>query len=254
MRLSGTPSSHLFQKSPEAIRESHFTVDDVWATFRSGKAQIAYRRRKGEARFYDLKAASAHIGIRDNIAYVRQIHSNRIIIVDSPGFVGEGDGLITDCSEVVLAIQVADCVPIFLAEKRRKARGLIHAGWKGTVRNIAREGVEMMVSAMDTDINNLHCLLGSSIRSCCYKIRNDVAEQFQSSYLTECGGNRYNLDLHWANLDQLIEAGVNSENISFDTRCTCCSKNGLHSFRRDAEAAGRNICILRGINDSNSSV
>ena len=254
MRLSGTPSSHLFQKSPEVIRDSHFTVDDVWATFRCGEAQIAYRRRKGESQFDDMKAASVHMGMRDSIAYARQMHSNSIIIVDSPGFVGEGDGLITDRSEVVLAIQVADCVPIFLAERRGKARGLIHAGWKGTVANIAREGVKMMVSRIGAGVDNLHCLLGPSIRSCCYKIGKDVAEQFRSSYLTKSRGNFYTLDLHRANLEQLIEAGVRNENISFDTRCTFCSKNGLHSFRRDAEVAGRNICIFRGINGSDSSV
>ncbi|MBH31980.1 MAG: polyphenol oxidoreductase [Candidatus Marinimicrobia bacterium] len=254
MSLSGTPSSHLFQKSPEAIREPHFTVDDVWTTLRSGEAQIAYRRGKGEGLFDDLKAASTQLGISDRIAYARQIHSNTVISVDSPGFVGEGDGLITDSSEVALAIQVADCVPVFLMERGGKARGLIHAGWKGTLRNIAREGVAMMVSTIGTDVNNLHCFLGPSIRSCCYQIGKDVAEQFRIPHLTENGGNRYTLDLHRTNLDQLIEAGVNNENISFDTKCTCCSKNGLHSFRRDTDAAGRNICFLRGMNNSDSSV
>ena len=72
--------------------------------------------------------------------------------------------------------------------------------------------------------------------------------------MTEFRGNCYTLDLHRANLDQLIEAGVRNENISFDKRCTFCSNNGLHSFRRDAEAAGKNICILREINGSDSSV
>ena len=102
--MSGTPSSHLFQKSPEVIRDSHFTVDDVWATFRCGEAQIAYRRRNGKGQFDDMRAAIDQVGMKDSIAYANQIHSNRIIIVDSPGFVGEADGLITDRSEVALEI------------------------------------------------------------------------------------------------------------------------------------------------------
>ncbi|MEE2877068.1 MAG: peptidoglycan editing factor PgeF [Candidatus Neomarinimicrobiota bacterium] len=211
---------------------------------------MAYRHGKGKGCFDDLNSASIQRGIGDCVAYARQVHSSVNIFVDSPGFSGEGDGLITDHPEVVLAIQVADCVPIFVAEKSGKARGLIHAGWKGSAANIVRKGVELMVSELGAVVTNLHCLLGPSIRSCCYEIKDDVAEQFQSHYLTECGGNSYTLDLHMANLDQLIEAGVRNENIRFHKRCTCCSRNGLHSFRRNGEMAGRNICFLSGKEDS----
>ena len=205
---------------------------------------MAYRSGKGDGRFDDLKSASAQIEIGHRVAYARQVHSRTVIVVDSAGLAGEGDGLITDNREVVVAIQVADCIPIFVAEKGGEARGLVHAGWRGSTANIAGKGIESMVSQLGADATSLRCLLGPSIQSCCYEIGEDVAEKFQSRYLTECGGNRYTLDLHSANLDQLIDAGVKGENISFDRRCTSCSGSGLHSFRRDGEKAGRNICYL----------
>ena len=76
---------------------------------------------------------------------------------------GECDGLISDSPNVVLAIQVADCLPIFLIAPNVSAIGLVHAGWRGTVAGIAVEAVCKLKEDFDVDPGSLSCFIGPSI-------------------------------------------------------------------------------------------
>ena len=160
---------------------------------------------------------------------------------------GECDGLISDSPNVVLAIQVADCLPIFLIAPDVSAIGLIHAGWRGTVAGIALEAVCKLKEDFGVDPGSLSCFIGPSIHTCCYTVGREVMDKFQTDHLTESEPsepNLYNLDLISANSAQLREAGVAAEKITFDKRCTHCSESGLHSYRRHGDRAGRNVCFL----------
>ena len=157
---------------------------------------------------------------------------------------GECDGLISDSPNVVLAIQVADCLPIFLVAPDVSAIGLVHAGWRGTVAGIALEAVCKLKEDFGVDPGSLSCFIGPSIHTCCYTVEREVMDKFQTDHLTENGSNCYNLDLISANSAQLSEAGVATEKITVDKRCTHCSESGLHSYRRHSDRAGRNVCFL----------
>ncbi len=145
---------------------------------------------------------------------------------------------------MVLAIQVADCLPIFLIAPNVSAIGLVHAGWRGTVAGIAGEAVRKLKEDFGVDPGSLSCFIGPSIHTCCYTVGREVMDKFQTDHLTENGPNRYNLDLISANSAQLSEAGVAAEKITVDKRCTHCSESGLHSYRRHGDRAGRNVCFL----------
>ena len=157
---------------------------------------------------------------------------------------GECDGLISDSPHVVLAMQVADCLPIFVIAPDASAIGLVHAGWRGTVAGIAGEAVRKLKENFGVDPGSLSCFIGPSIHTCCYTVGREVMDKFQTDHLTENGPNHYNLDLISANSAQLSEAGVASEKITVDKRCTYCSESGLHSYRRHGDRAGRNVCFL----------
>ena len=86
----------------------------------------------------------------DRTVRVRQVHGDGVLVVDRPLIVREGfprvlldegfeyDALVTDVPGVALTVSTADCLPILLADRRRGAVAAVHAGWRGTVRGIAR--------------------------------------------------------------------------------------------------------------------
>jgi len=207
-------------------------------------ASIVYRAGKRKGRFNDLLDFSDRLDNNGKVAYARQIHSNKVVSVDTPGLVGECDGLISDCPNVVLAIQVADCLPIFLTAPDMSVIGLIHAGWRGTVAGIAGKAVLKLKKDFGVKPKLLSCFIGPSIHTCCYTVGAEVKEKFHTDHLTKNGPSHYTLDLISANSAQLSEAGVAAEKITVDKRCTHCSESGLHSYRRHGDRAGRNICFL----------
>ena len=201
---------------------------------------------KEEGLFDSLLSVSAQLHLGDKLAYAHQVHSKRVFIVDSPGITSRCDGLITKNAQITLAIQVADCIPLYIAEKTGKLVGLVHAGWRGSVLGVSYEAIMIMRRKFNIHTSDIFTFLGPSIRSCCYEVGSEVAKHFPDHHLIEKGENKYSLDLIGVNLDQLKIAGIKNNNISIDKRCTYCSTDGLHSFRRDEEFAGRNICFISG--------
>ncbi len=83
---------------------------------------------------------------------LRQIHSDLIYRVDGvPKQPLAGDGLVTDTPGLILAVLTADCLPVILADRKRRAVGVFHAGWRGTVQRIVEKGVGEMRKHFGSD-------------------------------------------------------------------------------------------------------
>jgi hypothetical protein len=180
----------------------------------------------------------------NTIAYGHQIHSSIVNVVETVGYAGEGDGLITRTAEVVLTVQVADCVPLFIHSRDSCTLGLFHAGWRGVIAGIVEEGILNMVNQFNAAPNQLEAMLGPSIGPCCYEIREDVSTYFPDLFLRKKNREHSFLDLPGFVKEKLMSAGISVDNIYMDGRCTFCSEQHFHSFRRDGAAAGRIICFL----------
>ena len=122
------------------------------------------------------------LGIRrDEMVSPHQVHSATVQVVDARdrGRVCEAtDALISDTPGVYLMLRFADCVPVLLYDPVRRAVGLAHAGWRGTVACIARETVRRMVDAFGCRPADIRAGIGASIGPCCYEVGPDVARQF----------------------------------------------------------------------------
>jgi polyphenol oxidase len=100
---------------------------------------------------------------------LRQIHSDLIHRVDGmradrqPEQPLAGDGLVTDTPGLVLAVQAADCLPIILVDRKRRAVGVFHAGWRGTVNRIVEKGVGEMRKHFRSDPRNLVAAIGPGV-------------------------------------------------------------------------------------------
>ena len=168
-----------------------------------------------------------------NLASLKQIHSSECVAAEGrAGVLGRGDALLEDAPGAVVAVKTADCIPILLADERRRAVAAVHAGWRGTAAQIATRAVEAMRARFGTAPADLHAAIGPGIGKCCYEVGPEVAAQFGEQ-------GRAHIDLAAVNRDQLAQTGVSPERIYLSNLCTMCGAAEFHSFRRDKGAAGR---------------
>lgn len=149
------------------------------------------------------------------------------------------DGLVTNVPGLCLATFYADCVPLFFVDPEKKAIGLAHSGWRGTVGKIGKATVEKMTERYGTNPEDIVAAIGPSICQDCYEVSGDVIGQFRSAYdealwdalFYEKEDGKYQLDLWMANWYVLREAGIREEKIAVTNLCTCCNSELLFSHR-----------------------
>ncbi len=171
------------------------------------------------------------------LATVKQIHSDRVLLVESAGPQGEGDALISNMPGVGLAIRTADCLPILIADPRNRAVAAIHAGWRGVVSEIVSKTIHEMCHCFDTKPEDLLVAIGPGIGPCCFEVGPEVAAQFQLS-------GRTKVDLIETTCRQLGRNGVSPGQISTSGLCSYCNPELFESYRRDREASGRMITMI----------
>jgi YfiH family protein len=186
----------------------------------------------------------------------KQIHDAQVKIVTSP-LQGRGsmdhrsaidgvDAMITRAPDVCLMILLADCVPIVLYDPARRAVGVVHAGWKGTLQFIAEKTVKTLEEAFDSSPQDMVAGIGPSIGPCCYEVGPEVVSQIKALFgadhdyvLRMSSGGRGYFDLWTANLRQLVQAGIPKENIEVAETCTCHHLGDFFSHRCERGKTGR---------------
>ncbi len=148
------------------------------------------------------------------------------------------DGLVTDVKGAVLVTQYADCTPLIFFDPVKRVAATSHAGWRGTVAEIGKKTVEIMVSDYGSDPADIVAAIGPSISQCCYEVDDPVIDEINRlSYLdlnlcyTSKGNGKYMLDLREVNRQILIDAGVLPCNIDVADLCTSCHSDIFHSHR-----------------------
>jgi len=205
-----------------------------------------------------------------SLVTLRQIHSDIIQCVgDVPEKILAGDGLITRTPGIVLAVLTADCLPVILVDTKRRAVGVFHAGWRGTLKRIVEKAVGEMRRCLGTQARDIKAAIGSGIHGCCYEVGAEVRQQFESQFeyaaelfreVKESDPIREKypllflsarapghselpkkifLDLVEANRQQLIAAGVSAKNISASPLCPACRTDLLFSHRAERGITGR---------------
>lgn len=181
------------------------------------------------------------------VAWLRQIHSDRCVVTEgAEGCLGEGDALITRTPGNFLAVRTADCIPILIADERRRVVAAVHAGWRGTAARIAARTVETMAERFSCAPADLRVAIGPGVCRKCYTVGPEVARQFQAVFPERTDMERETtLDLPEANRRQLQSAGVLPERIVTGAPCSFCNRQEFHSFRRDGKQAGRMYSAIR---------
>lgn len=184
-----------------------------------------------------------------NLYYCRQIHGNCVIDVDNTPRVSvedppEADALISARRGVALGIFTADCVPIFIYDAVTPAIGIAHAGWRGTFARVAVNTLAQMEVSFGTVAANCRVHLGPSIQKCCYTVSAELLAQFAERFGNTVH-NGTNLNLHAANIHQLIEVGLPASSISISPLCTACRTDLFYSHRAENGRTGRMLSFIQ---------
>lgn len=195
---------------------------------------------------FDLLAEAMGISIEDFV-FSDQTHTTNIMKVTSEhrgsGIIkaknySDIDGFITNEPNIMLSTFYADCVPLYFVDTVKKAIGLSHSGWKGTLNRMGQKTLEAMKEAYGTNPDDVICAIAPSVCVDCYEVSEDVASAFRAEFqghedeiLTAKPNGKYQLDLWKANEIVLLEAGIKKEHLSITNICTCCNSKVLFSHR-----------------------
>ncbi len=117
------------------------------------------------------------------VARINQVHGNEIHVAtrETASNRPRADGIVTSDPGLILGIYSADCVPILMIDPKQKICGAVHAGWRGTLADIATAAVRAMTQ-LGAHPSDLQAALGPSIGLCCFEVDSDLADRF-SQYL-----------------------------------------------------------------------
>ncbi len=226
-----------------------------------------------------VRAVTGASGSKSELPLVtlQQIHSQityKIGKKDELAVVRRGDGLMTRRAGILLGIQTADCIPVMVADTKRQAVAIFHAGWRGTLKRIVEGGVGRMRMEFGSKPKDLVAAIGPGIGQCCYAVGEEVRTEFRSQFaysdelfcevydsdpvrekypllfLTARApghspiGPSLHLDLFEANRRQLLDAGLGEEAITVIGDCTSCQTNRYFSHRAERGFTGRMMAVI----------
>lgn len=173
----------------------------------------------------------------DNYYILKQIHSNKVFDITNIPKNYEGDGLITNKSNIALVTKSKDCNSIFIIDTKNKILGNIHSGWKGTLHSIITIAINQMKEKYNSVSKDIKIVFNPSIRECCFEVDNDVYDLFikknkDKSYYQKVG-NKYLINLVKIIKDDAKKLGIKEENIIDNNICTLCNRKLFNSHRNN---------------------
>ena len=145
------------------------------------------------------------------------------------------DGLYTAQKDLLLSVRTADCVPVLMCGKDKKACAAVHAGWRGTVGGITLNAVKAL-NSLGVRTEDILAAIGPCIGQCCYEVGSELLPEFTAldpalAAFFKPRGEKYLLDLTGANAYILEKAGIPRPQISCAGICTKCNPEEFFSHR-----------------------
>ena len=186
------------------------------------------------------------------LSQVHQVHSARVVVVSGPdnykSVLPQADAMITNTPGILLLMRFADCVPILIYDPVKKATGIAHAGWRGTVKEVAFTVVKEMEKHFSTNPSDLIAGIGPSIGPDHYQVGIDVINEVKNTFrdnwdqVLSTGPDYVKFDLWKANEISLRKAGV--LNIETAGICTGCLVKEWFSHRGENGKTGRFAAVI----------
>ena len=236
---------------------------------------LSFDRGDDPARVLEnFKRIGASMGVAvEDMVLSKQTHTTNVRVVTKEDK-GKGvmrernytdvDGMITNVPGICLVTSYADCVPLYFVDPVKKAIGLSHSGWRGTVGKIGKNTVQLMQENFGSKPEDLLAAVGPSVCMDCYEVSEDVADAFKEEFgaeisqddSTSCyswngksilmnkGNGKYQLDLWGANRLVLLDVGILPEHLAVTNVCTKCNPDLLYSHRVMGDKRGNLAAFL----------
>ena len=188
------------------------------------------------------------IGCQENIrCWVHQVHGGAVQDADGVGFQNgvKADALVTRRADQILAIRIADCAPVLIADRRSGAVAAVHAGWRGVIAGI----IPAAVAKLGNDPDGLTAAVGPCIGFDAFEVGEEVLEEFTRAFgdaapIRVTGGGNGHVDLREACRLQLLRCGIRPDRIDMTDRCTFRDSSEFFSHRRDKGITGRMAALI----------
>lgn len=206
------------------------------------------------------KAAVASVGASpDRLMRVQQVHGNTVRVLrrgevpkDAAAMRPDGDAVASNHPGLVLAVMVADCVPILIVDRRQGAAAAVHAGWRGTCARVGPTAIDAMRREFGTRPDDMIAAIGPSVGPDDYEVGDAVRDAFRSAGHDSRDLDRWfirstakpHLDLWKANADQLVAAGMKADRVLACGLSTVAHPDVFDSYRVDGEKAGRMAALV----------
>lgn len=206
------------------------------------------------------KSAVASVGgSLDRLMRVKQVHGNTVRVLrrgEVPEGAAEmrpdGDAIVSNQPGLVLAVMVADCVPILIVDRRQGAAAAVHAGWRGTCARVAPAAIDAMRREFGSHADDLLAAIGPSVGPDDYEVGEALLDAFKDAGHQSRDVDRWftrstakpHLDLWRASTDQLIAAGVKAERVFSCGLSTVAHPAVFDSYRVDGAKAGRMSALV----------
>lgn len=192
---------------------------------------------------------------RENLPrlWVHQVHAAGVATVRAgDGFESgaKADALAGDDPSRLLAVRVADCVPVLMARADGRLVAAVHAGWRGVVAGVVPAAVEAMRSIAALPARDLRVAIGPAIGPRAFEVGPEVAADFRRRFGGAAGlvhradSDRWTIDLAAAIVAQLAELGVADAQVDGADLCTFERADEFFSHRRDRGVTGRMAAII----------
>lgn len=187
----------------------------------------------------DILMNKVQMSANTDVAFVHQVHgtvissSKEVRYEQMPTM--DADGLIAQKGKrpICVYVTVADCLPLLLWDPVQSVIGAVHSGWKGTMGNISNVALDAM-EKFGSNPHDIRAFIGPHIRACCYSVSSRRAQLFPSTFVQIRRGLDF-LDLGSMCKNQLLDGGLNSNNIELSLHCTSCDHR-FFSYRREKRA------------------
>ncbi|GAB5519122.1 MAG: peptidoglycan editing factor PgeF [Rhodothermales bacterium] len=173
----------------------------------------------------------------NQMAIAGQVHSSTVRVVDEPGLYRGVDGLVTATPGVLLSISAADCASVLFADPEAQVVGACHAGWRGTVAEIAPKTIAEMVR-LGAQAEHIHAYISPCISLANFEIGEEVAAHFDEAFVDRSYPKPH-ADIKGTLLAQLNQAEIPDAHIEVSPHCTFGEVDAFFSHRAERGITGR---------------
>lgn len=173
----------------------------------------------------------------EHMAIAGQVHGNTVRLVEAPGLYRGVDALVTTTPGLLLSMSAADCAAVLLADADAQVVGACHAGWRGTVAEIAPKTIAQMV-ALGASTARMHAYISPCISQANFEVGEEVAAHFADAFVDRTRAKPH-ADIKGTLVAQLMEAGIPEAHIEVSPHCTYGEVADFFSYRAEHGVTGR---------------